>query len=124
MNPSKQTLSLKGWPLCSTHGSDGIAILRPLILWKFYEQILVASLLSLMISVSNTSRFVTLDAYRGVAAVIVVLFHAGIQFETYVPRFGYLAVDLFFLLSGFVLSRAYDHSLAEEMGIFEFFIFA
>jgi peptidoglycan/LPS O-acetylase OafA/YrhL len=73
-----------------------------------------------MISVSNSSRFVTLDAFRGIAAIIVVLFHAGIRFDTYVPRFGYLAVDLFFLLSGFVLARAYDRRLAEKMGIFEF----
>jgi peptidoglycan/LPS O-acetylase OafA/YrhL len=68
----------------------------------------------------TTSRFVTLDAFRGVASITVVLFHAGLDLGAYVPRFGYLAVDLFFLLSGFVLSRAYDRRLAGGMGIFEF----
>ena len=73
-----------------------------------------------LITSVTTSRFVTLDAFRGIAAITVVLFHAGLDLDAYVPRFGYLAVDLFFLLSGFVLSRAYDRRLAEGMGVFEF----
>jgi peptidoglycan/LPS O-acetylase OafA/YrhL len=54
-----------------------------------------------------------LDGLRGVAAVMVVIFHT---FEAYADdnRFkqiinhGYLAVDFFFLLSGFVVAYAYD----------------
>lgn len=53
-----------------------------------------------------------LDGLRGVAAILVVLFHL---FETYatntmtqVINHGYLAVDFFFVLSGFVIGYAYD----------------
>ena len=61
---------------------------------------------------SDKPRFEILDGLRGVAAIIVVLFHL---FETYSkgPRFqilnhGYLAVDFFYMLSGFVIGYAYD----------------
>lgn len=57
-------------------------------------------------------HFPILDGLRGVAAVLVVLFHL---FEAYYPDYtrhpihhGYLAVDFFFLLSGFVVGYAYD----------------
>lgn len=53
-----------------------------------------------------------LDGLRGVAAVIVVFFHltepfATSRFDNFVNH-GYLAVDFFFLLSGFVIGYAYD----------------
>ncbi|NID11309.1 acyltransferase family protein [Fibrivirga algicola] len=53
-----------------------------------------------------------LDGLRGVAAIIVVVFHlaeplASSRF-TNVVNHGYLAVDFFFLLSGFVIGYAYD----------------
>jgi len=59
------------------------------------------------------SHYPILDGLRGVAAVMVVIFHT---FEAYADdnRFtqkinhGYLAVDFFFLLSGFVVAYAYD----------------
>ena len=53
------------------------------------------------------SERATLDGLRGVAAFAVVLMHAG----ALAPR-AYLAVDLFFLLSGFVLEHAYGPRLA------------
>ena len=53
------------------------------------------------------TRFITLDALRGVAALMVVFYHAGRMFNAWPPRFGYLAVDLFFILSGFVLLLGY-----------------
>ncbi|MDD3107782.1 MAG: acyltransferase [Alistipes sp.] len=53
-----------------------------------------------------------LDGLRGVAALIVVCFHL---FEAYATshldqqiNHGYLAVDFFFILSGFVIGYAYD----------------
>jgi peptidoglycan/LPS O-acetylase OafA/YrhL len=53
-----------------------------------------------------------LDGLRGVAAITVVCFHI---FETHstspldqIINHGYLAVDFFFLLSGFVIGYAYD----------------
>ena len=59
------------------------------------------------------SHYVVLDGLRGVAAVMVVMFHL---FEAYahgdphrqIINHGYLAVDFFFLLSGFVIAYAYD----------------
>jgi peptidoglycan/LPS O-acetylase OafA/YrhL len=53
-------------------------------------------------------RYLTLDAMRGIAALAVVLYHFDFAL---VPR-GYLAVDFFFLLSGFVLTRTYAKRLA------------
>lgn len=57
-------------------------------------------------------RFVALDGLRGVAAVAVVLYHIGTASGSrwLVPR-GYLAVDFFFVLSGFVLAHAYGERL-------------
>ena len=57
-------------------------------------------------------RYEILDGLRGVAAVLVVAYHL---FETYFGgkpnqpiNHGYLAVDFFFVLSGFVIGYAYD----------------
>lgn len=59
------------------------------------------------IPLSSKPRFEILDGLRGVAAMIVVAFHL---FETYssgpsdqILNHGYLAVDFFFVLSGFVI---------------------
>lgn len=53
-----------------------------------------------------------LDGLRGVAAIIVVFFHLAEPLATShvdnVVNHGYLAVDFFFLLSGFVIGYAYD----------------
>lgn len=53
-----------------------------------------------------------LDGLRGVAAIIVVFFHLAEPLASShldnVVNHGYLAVDFFFLLSGFVISYAYD----------------
>ena len=53
-----------------------------------------------------------LDGLRGVAAIIVVFFHLAEPLSTShlnnVVNHGYLAVDFFFLLSGFVIGYAYD----------------
>lgn len=57
-------------------------------------------------------RYELLDGLRGVAAVCVIIYHFGEAFATSpVDQFmnhGYLAVDFFFVLSGFVLGYAYD----------------
>lgn len=54
-----------------------------------------------------------LDGLRGVAAMMVILYHFGEGFATSPVdqwmNHGYLAVDFFFVLSGFVLGYAYDN---------------
>lgn len=54
-----------------------------------------------------------LDGLRGVAAILVVTFHIFESFSggnrfVQIINHGYLAVDFFFLLSGFVVAYAYD----------------
>lgn len=70
-------------------------------------------------------HFIILDALRGVAAIIVVCFHILEIFSGYDPReqiinHGYLAVDFFFLLSGFVIGYAYDDRW-NKMSLKDFF---
>jgi peptidoglycan/LPS O-acetylase OafA/YrhL len=63
-------------------------------------------------NLSTKPHYQVLDGLRGVAAIIVVLFHlaeplASSRLDNVVNH-GYLAVDFFFLLSGFVIGYAYD----------------
>ncbi len=58
----------------------------------------------------RASRFRALDSCRGLCAVAVMLFHANALGHFYwqpVVRNAYVAVDFFFVLSGFVLASAY-----------------
>lgn len=73
-----------------------------------------------MIFTDTKPHYELLDGLRGVAALIVVCYHIfeGFSFAEItngagdgmirILNHGYLAVDFFFLLSGFVLSYAYD----------------
>ena len=60
-------------------------------------------------------HYIRLDGLRGIAALVVVWYHLFEGFATSPIdqrcNHGYLAVDFFFLLSGFVLSYAYDGRL-------------
>jgi peptidoglycan/LPS O-acetylase OafA/YrhL len=61
----------------------------------------------------SKTHYQILDGLRGVASVLVIVFHV---FETFtggnrfiqIINHGYLAVDFFFVLSGFVVAYAYD----------------
>ena len=55
-------------------------------------------------------RFLLLDGMRGIAAFIVMQRHLEYLWNFKVFR-SYLAVDLFFILSGFVIANAYEPSL-------------
>lgn len=68
-----------------------------------------------------------LDGLRGVAALLVVWYHV---FEGYAfaggttiesINHGYLAVDFFFILSGFVIGYAYDDRWAKTLTLKDFF---
>lgn len=74
---------------------------------------------------ASKPRFEILDGLRGVAAIIVVMFHL---FETYsagpcsqILNHGYLAVDFFFMLSGFVIGYAYDDRWGKGMTQWNFY---
>jgi peptidoglycan/LPS O-acetylase OafA/YrhL len=64
--------------------------------------------------------FHTLDALRGIGAVGVVLYHLKSLFLPVAAPGGYLAVDLFFMLSGVVLSHAYEARFRVGMGTLAF----
>src|ERR1700744_266645 len=69
-------------------------------------------------------HFEILDGMRGIAALSVVTFHfMEWAYSDYSQNFighGFLAVDFFFCLSGFVIGYAYDDRIA-KMGGLEFF---
>ena len=58
----------------------------------------------------NRQHFPALDGLRGVAAISVVLYHYTYAGAAWFPQ-GYLAVDLFFMLSGFVIAFSYEDRL-------------
>lgn len=69
-------------------------------------------------------HFKILDGLRGIAAIVVVIFHF---MEFVVPDYNkcfiahaYLAVDFFFCLSGFVIAYAYDNKI-KDIGKVSFF---
>lgn len=53
-----------------------------------------------MNSVQPSKRLSHIQGLRGVAVVVVILFHAGLPIHG-----GYLGVDMFFVISGYVISR-------------------
>jgi peptidoglycan/LPS O-acetylase OafA/YrhL len=76
------------------------------------------------------AHFDVLDGMRGIAAVAVMLFHYMSDFglagwmhnDTIAPfRCGPLAVDFFFMLSGFVLTGAYSPMLLRGVSVGRFF---
>lgn len=63
-------------------------------------------------------RLPGLDALRGLAAIVVVAFHLGLPIAG-----AHLAVDFFFMLSGFVMARTYEARLREgSLGAVRFFV--
>ncbi len=73
----------------------------------------------------SKKHFEVLDGLRGLAALSIVVFHL---YEFMTPDYtkspighGYLAVDFFFCLSGFVIGYAYDER-APKLGLKTFFI--
>ena len=73
---------------------------------------------------TDKKHFTTLDSLRGIAAIMVVILHSYWSHDLYFYNFfrnGYLFVDLFFILSGFVIIyNYYDKILFDKISIFEF----
>ena len=77
-----------------------------------------------LITPTTKPHYPILDGLRGVAAVMVVMMHLCEANSTspfdMVINHGYLAVDFFFLLSGFVIGYAYDDRW-NKMSVGDFF---
>ena len=72
----------------------------------------------------SNDHYLGLDLLRGVAALAVVWYHSSDRFNLpYLFPHGYLAVDFFFALSGFVIARAYQGRISSwRMPISQFIL--
>jgi peptidoglycan/LPS O-acetylase OafA/YrhL len=72
----------------------------------------------------KSPKFVTLDGLRGLAALVVMIFHFQDHTELmggWAPfKAGWLAVDFFFVLSGFVIAHAYARRFSAGMSMVKF----
>lgn len=66
------------------------------------------------------SRFYALDAIRGIAAIAVVFYHYTQHNGLDWLHSAWVAVDIFFILSGFVLMHSYGKKVAQGMTFKEF----
>ncbi|MBS0281097.1 MAG: acyltransferase [Proteobacteria bacterium] len=69
---------------------------------------------------TDRKRYHGLDAMRGIAALSVVVFHIGNGAHQRLFPHAYLAVDFFFMLSGFVLAKAYEPRLRNSLSATRF----
>lgn len=71
----------------------------------------------------NPPRFIALDSLRGVAALMVAAYHivgSGYLLSLPLVRQGWLFVDFFFVLSGFVIAASYGSRLREGFPVGRF----
>lgn len=72
-------------------------------------------------ALAHSPRLFQLDGMRGIAALMIVAYHLDIVYGIGGPfRRGYLFVDLFFLLSGFVLTISTEKKLLSGIGALAF----
>ena len=82
-------------------------------------------MISSSVFIDSKKHFLILDALRGVAAIMVVIMHTfelfckGDYHHLFINH-GYLAVDFFFMLSGYVMAHAYDDRW-DKMTVLDFF---
>jgi peptidoglycan/LPS O-acetylase OafA/YrhL len=67
-------------------------------------------------TIAQRNRFIVLDSWRGICALGVAIFHLDLAGPGMLaaPIRGYLFVDFFFVLSGFVISAAYGDRISER----------
>lgn len=73
----------------------------------------------------ENNRLVALDSWRGICALLVALYHFDMRLPLQLGPFvsnGYLFVDFFFVLSGFVMSHAYGNRLADRSSRLNFIV--
>ena len=69
-------------------------------------------------------KYQSLEAFRGLAAILVALFHSAfVTYEQYpIISQGAIFVDFFFILSGFVITFAYADKVSKGLKFVPFFI--
>ena len=81
--------------------------------------------LSSLAAPKQPDRYIALDSLRGIAALGVAAYHlhgGGALFDLAVVRGGWLWVDFFFVLSGFVISSSYGERLAQDFSLARFML--
>src|SRR5262245_36456313 len=72
---------------------------------------------------NKVQKFEVLDSWRGICAMMIVLYHVPWSFfssDLAVIRYGWLFVDFFFVLSGFVTTHGYATKIANLDSAFQF----
>lgn len=70
---------------------------------------------------AHLPRLPQIDGLRGLAALVIMFYHLEMVYRSHGPFIrGYLMVDLFFLLSGFVLAVSTERKLNAGIGALEF----
>jgi peptidoglycan/LPS O-acetylase OafA/YrhL len=90
-----------------------------------FASVLQPSVLQRAIPQGSAARFRALDGWRGVCALLVALHHIEIHGWLYyepLVRNGWLFVDFFFVLSGFVIAHSYGDKLGDGARIRDFIV--
>lgn len=120
-NPHKSSTFFQDYPFAGQAGGCFLKVLTSVIL--IFQYLYRKKKEMSQTYLASKPRYEILDGLRGVAAIVVVLFH---MLECYAPdqvqqiiNHGYLSVDFFFALSGFVVAYAYDDRW-DRMSLWDF----
>jgi peptidoglycan/LPS O-acetylase OafA/YrhL len=120
---------MMGCGICLSFVSLRLIIVGLMIIEQVFENVMKSER-SLGVSAFADSKphYEILDGLRGVAALLVMWYHVheGFSFASGAAvidgiNHGYLAVDFFFMLSGFVIAYAYDDRLGRSLSVPGFF---
>ena len=68
----------------------------------------------------KSSYFPALDGLRAISVLLVIFFHTKCQRPSFI--YGWLGVDIFFVLSGFVICTNYRNSVSTPRDLWNFFV--
>ena len=63
------------------------------------------------------NKYNSLDGLRGLAIILVILYHYKFKYL----KFGYLGVDIFFVLSGFLITQKIYLNMGKEKNLISFY---